>query len=913
MSQPRLIYPLLEGFYLGDAISEHDGIRCYPAIRQNDGEKCIVKVISFPASQVQLDALLLTGAFSGKDSALEYFKELATDKAEEAQILQQLSLQEGFTPYHSCQIVASQDGSGYELYLLGSFKKSLDKIFAANGMTQRGVVEMGLDLCAALAACRRAGHLYLDLKPSNVFYTEEEGYRIGDLGFSQLSSLQFSSLPTAMRSVYSAPELLDDFAVLNDTVDIYALGLVLYQACNGGALPGDLSVPPMYADYELAAIITKACHPDPQQRYPDPTQMAQALIGYMQQVGVNDLPLIPEMPEEEIAEVEEFLPEATAEELAEEMAMLIPEDALMETMAAADEAEEAQADLDQILAQADDLIAHPTPEAQVIQTPVTIPEPEPIATEPETEPAVAEEPVLEEEIPEITEIPESTAEEIEEVPEPEAEIPPEPEQKEPKIRKSFPWKILLGVLLIALICFGCAQARQYYQQVYIQQIDDLALSLENGQIIVKITSNADETLLRVSCSDSYGNVQYSAVTAGIATFQNLQPKTRYTIRVQIEGNHKLMGNTTGSIATPEQTEVLTFTACIGAYDGSVLLTLTSRGPAVPEWTLTYYGDGIAPTTTRFAGNQVTVTGLHVGTDYIFELSAEGQTIGGQTQVHYVASDIILAQDLAITACGGGKLTVQWSSPEGYVATNGWAVRCYDGTGYDQSIITYEPWFTFAGLDHSTDCTVEVTAVGMYQSVSATIAADPITVEKFDFTVSMNAGLVVNWTFSGSAPEEGWLVRYDIDGLAYEMTTTENSIRVYSLPGVTYNFTVQPLSERAYFGGETTFSLTEVGSFSGYGIPADSLHATFVNPTLTLHTLEETIVESSEDSIAVLFILRSGEGQLIAALETACLWNEIWNGNLGVLNVPNIPATPGTYQVSIYFNGGWVADVTFLVE
>ena len=69
LSKPRLIYPLLDGFLLGDAVSEHDGVRCFPAIRQKTGEKYIVKVISVPSSRVQLDALLLTGAFSGKDGA----------------------------------------------------------------------------------------------------------------------------------------------------------------------------------------------------------------------------------------------------------------------------------------------------------------------------------------------------------------------------------------------------------------------------------------------------------------------------------------------------------------------------------------------------------------------------------------------------------------------------------------------------------------------------------------------------------------------------------------------------------------------------------------------------------------------------------------------------------------------------
>ena len=55
MSQPRLIYPLLDGLIMGDAQSQHDGVQCYPAIRHKTGEQYIVKVISIPTSQAQLE------------------------------------------------------------------------------------------------------------------------------------------------------------------------------------------------------------------------------------------------------------------------------------------------------------------------------------------------------------------------------------------------------------------------------------------------------------------------------------------------------------------------------------------------------------------------------------------------------------------------------------------------------------------------------------------------------------------------------------------------------------------------------------------------------------------------------------------------------------------------------------------
>ena len=112
MTAPKSYLPMLNGLTLGDASSSHDGVSCYPAIRKNTQEKYIVKVISVPSSPVQLDAMLLAGAFPNKGAALEYYMDVSRDILRETDILRQLSHQEGFVPYLDAQIVSSDDLSG---------------------------------------------------------------------------------------------------------------------------------------------------------------------------------------------------------------------------------------------------------------------------------------------------------------------------------------------------------------------------------------------------------------------------------------------------------------------------------------------------------------------------------------------------------------------------------------------------------------------------------------------------------------------------------------------------------------------------------------------------------------------------------------------------------------------------------
>ena len=919
MSTPRLIYPLLDGFLLGDAISQHSGVRCYPAIQQKTGEKYIVKVISVPASQVQLDALLLTGAFSGRDGALDYFKRLAKDLAKEAQVLQNLSRQEGFIAYQNSQVISAADSNGYEVYLLGEYKHSLERVFAANEMTHRGVLELGLDLCAALAACRRSGYLYVDLKPGNVFCSPEHGSRIGDIGFVSLSSLQFTPLHKQYFSRYTAPEMADDFAVINSTLDVYALGVILYQACNGGVLPeaDDFQVPPMYADYALSEIILKACAQNPADRWQDPTQMAQALIGYMQQNEVTDAPLIPAPIVDEPVETEEFLPDATAEEIAQEIAAL-PQDVLQElageelSPSLADVT--AEEDISQILAQADDLIAHELPDPAVAPEPVVLPMPEPILPEAEPEPE-----------PEQADMPETESEPQPE-PEPEPETPPvsekesviaakaEPQEANvPRPRRAFPWHALLIVILAALVILCGILAKQYYDDVYVQSIDQLVITHSEDSATVKIETSMNETLLTVICSDSYGNTQRASVSAGVAVFTGLQPQTRYTIRVESTGNHKLTGQTSGTFTTPQQTQILTFTACMGPDDVSVLLTLTSSGPTVETWTVTYQAEGIPASSVDFTGNTVTIGSLVAGKEYTFTLSAKGQTLGGATETVFAASNVIIAQDLTITACGGGSLTAQWSAPENVTVTDGWAVHCYDGSGFDETVVTYEPWYTFIGMDHTTECYVEVTAVGMYQSASTSVSANPVTIESYSFSVSAENGLTSQWKCNSETPSGGWILEYSMDGAYSTLTTDECRASVYALPGGSYTFSVQVADGRHVFGGSSSYTLTEVGTFTGYGITGDGLSVTLSLPQLTLTADEETQIEASEDSIEILYILRSGNGILMDISTADAVWDTLWQDNICTLTLPNVPQLPGQYRISVYFAGGLVTEQAFTIE
>ena len=54
LTSPNLDLPMLYGYALGEMISCHDGVRCYPASRRDTDQAYILKVISIPASRSKL-------------------------------------------------------------------------------------------------------------------------------------------------------------------------------------------------------------------------------------------------------------------------------------------------------------------------------------------------------------------------------------------------------------------------------------------------------------------------------------------------------------------------------------------------------------------------------------------------------------------------------------------------------------------------------------------------------------------------------------------------------------------------------------------------------------------------------------------------------------------------------------------
>lgn len=966
MSDLKLISPLLDGFVPGKMMRERNGVRSCPVLKEETKEKYVCKIISVPASQVQLDALILTGAYRSASDAVEYFRDMASGVEAEAKFLKSLSQLEGFLPFEGWQVVPMEDGkTGYEVYLLSPYRHCLERFLRHSVMTHLDAINLALDLCTAMAICRRSGYLYVNLKPGNIFITKKREFRVGDLGFVDLKALSYTSLPKKYCSAYSPPEVRDDLNTLNDTVDTYGIGMILYEIYNNGVLPKATAdsqgspITPANADYELAQIIMKAIAPDPADRWKTPMEMGQALVGYMQRNSVNRTPIAPaapivtdsvpamhpqpeQPPVPTAAILEEPVPVEAPMDEAEPVAAGVSASSSGFSWESSDISQYASEDYDSISEASipddfaaaeeekpDDSFSEEDPYAAYDRTPDEFPmEPEPSDLDEFLSLLSDEQPPadLQEEIPEPRPIVHKDREAVSQ-------------------RRNYVGRMVAILVTLLLIGAIAAGGFFFYRNIYLQKIDSFTVTGTQTKLAVKVDTQVAESGLYVTCTDTYGNTLTQKIVNGEAVFTDLLPDSLYRIELKSEGFHQLVGPTSEIFTTEAITNVVAISPVTGPEDGSVILNLTVDGSDPEEWMVTCSAEGEQDIVKTFTGRNVTVKGLAVGKEYTIQLSAsDGSALLGNTSATYMAAKLVIAENLTILSCDNGTLSARWDIPEGMIVES-WNVRMYNDAGYEERLETTQTQVEFTNVDTTKGYTIEVTASGMTQPTRTSITANPITLKNLNVDSGDPAKLTVTWDYSGADPKDGWLLLYSFDDAKEQsiVKAKTNSAEISPrIPGTKYRIEIQAANNTTVFNGVHTYSSPNAEVFEKHGLSADKITADLLktpsDPQWTYETADPAAFTSTfasgdnvsvvlkasakfylpKDEMEILYVIRDGNGNVLSDYisQAKKTWEDIWYAGdyqIGELDVPSVPKEPGEYSLSIYFNNAAITYTTFTIQ
>src|SRR5579859_4866808 len=161
------------------------------------------------------------------------------------------------------------------------------------------VARVGQQICLALDYAHRAGIIHRDVKPANIYLTEDDVIKIMDFGLAIPVEGGQKRL-TALGSIIGTPAYLSPEQAqgkpLDPRTDLYSLGVVLYEMITG-QLPFDaddiasillqqVNKPPVKPSHYvpdmplwLETVILKALEKQPEQRFQSAAAMAAAMSG----------------------------------------------------------------------------------------------------------------------------------------------------------------------------------------------------------------------------------------------------------------------------------------------------------------------------------------------------------------------------------------------------------------------------------------------------------------------------------------------------------------------------------------------------------------------------------------------------------------------------------------------------------
>ena len=257
-----------------------------------------LKAVTIPASQGELDEILADGM--DMNGASTYFRDYVKELNREIALMSKLKGHSNIVSYEDHKMFPHEDGVGWDILIRMELLTPITSYLKENHtFPRRKVIQLGMDLCKALEICQRYNIIHRDIKPANIFISETEDFKLGDFGVARIASASTGASTRAGTVNYMAPEVFRGEKYTSN-VDIYSLGLVMYQLLNNNRMPlyppypqpitpssreraqaqrlsGAALPPPANAEGRLAEIVLKACAPDPAQRYDSPTVMRQAL------------------------------------------------------------------------------------------------------------------------------------------------------------------------------------------------------------------------------------------------------------------------------------------------------------------------------------------------------------------------------------------------------------------------------------------------------------------------------------------------------------------------------------------------------------------------------------------------------------------------------------------------------------
>ncbi len=256
-----------------------------------------LKAITIPPENSDLLGLKSEGM--SKEEISAYYSDIALSFMEEIKLLEELKGNSNIVCYEDHKIERSEDGMSYTIMIKMELLTPLKNLLAERQLTAEEVMKLGMDICSALEVCEAKKIIHRDIKPDNIFVSDTGAYKLGDFGVARTLEKTVGVMSQKGTYTYMAPEVFLG-KEYNQNVDLYSLGILLYQLLNKNRTPflPDAPQPLKYSDREEAqkkrmsgnllpwikglpdswnGLLVKMCHPNPQNRFQNATDVKKQI------------------------------------------------------------------------------------------------------------------------------------------------------------------------------------------------------------------------------------------------------------------------------------------------------------------------------------------------------------------------------------------------------------------------------------------------------------------------------------------------------------------------------------------------------------------------------------------------------------------------------------------------------------
>ena len=228
----------------------------------------------------------------------ETCRERSLQASEEVRLMARLGGCTNVVDYLDYQVMdwADEDRFGQDLLIRMELLAPLSTMVRGGlAYDRNNILKLGQDICRALILCHESGIIHRDIKPANIFCNRRTDFKLGDFGIARLLERGEQACTAMGTRAYAAPEQFTmGESGYDSRVDIYSLGLTLYELSNENRLPfaqnqyvreadvlarlrGEPFPVPSMADPALARVILKACAHRAEERYQSAREMYDAL------------------------------------------------------------------------------------------------------------------------------------------------------------------------------------------------------------------------------------------------------------------------------------------------------------------------------------------------------------------------------------------------------------------------------------------------------------------------------------------------------------------------------------------------------------------------------------------------------------------------------------------------------------